>query len=150
MIEAAILLAIILILIGLSLSAWRRVAGQHRRKLYLRIRIAVISSGITLLVLISRYKFMNARGFQVSGEIVPRVNTSRHVVALTFDDGPVPPYTGDLLSLLREKNVKATFFVIGRNLEQFPSLGEQIERAGHELGNHTYSHQRMVFKSYNF
>jgi len=150
MIEAGILLAIILMLIILILYAWRRVAGQHRRKLYLWIRIAVISSGITLLVFISTYKFMNARRLQAFGEIVPRVNTTRPAVALTFDDGPVPPYTGDILSLLREKNVKATFFVIGRNLEQFPSLGEQIEREGHELGNHTYSHQRMVFKSYNF
>jgi len=93
---------------------------------------------------------MNARGYQLFGEIVPRVNTSRPVVALTFDDGPVPPYTSELLSILREKNIKATFFVIGQNIEKSPLLAEQIEKEGHELGNHTYSHQRMVFKSYDF
>src|SRR5262245_61272106 len=150
MIEAGILLAIILILITLSLFLWRRAAGRQSRKLYLAGRIALVSLGIILLVSISTYKFMNARGYQFFGEIVPRVNTSRPVVALTFDDGPVEPYTNELLAVLREKNVKATFFVIGQNLEKFPSLGEEIEKEGHELGNHTYSHQRMVFKSYDF
>src|SRR5262245_30719834 len=141
MIEAGILLAIILLLITLSLFLSRRAAG--RSKLYLAGRIAFVSLGCALFVSISTYKFMNARGYQLFGEIVPRVNTSRPVVALTFDDGPVPPYTSELLSILREKNIKATFFVIGQNIEKSPSLAEQIEKEGHELGNHTYSHQRM-------
>jgi peptidoglycan-N-acetylglucosamine deacetylase len=150
MIEAGILLAIILVLITVSLYVWRLTAGGHRRKLYLAGRIAVLSSGIVLLVLYSTYKLMNARGFQVLGKIVPRVSTSRPVVALTFDDGPMPPYTSKLLSVLREKNVKATFFIVGQNLEKFPSLGDDVVRQGHELGNHSYSHQRMIFKSYDF
>jgi peptidoglycan/xylan/chitin deacetylase (PgdA/CDA1 family) len=150
MIEAGSLLAIILVLITVSLSVWHLTAGRHRRKLYLAGRIAVLSLGIVLLVVFSTYRFMNARGLQVLGKIVPRVNTARSVVALTFDDGPVPPYTSELLSLLRDKNVKATFFIIGQNLEKFPSLGEDLVRQGHELGNHSYSHQRMIFKSYDF
>jgi peptidoglycan/xylan/chitin deacetylase (PgdA/CDA1 family) len=150
MIEAGILLAIILVLLTVSLYVWRLTAGRHRRRLYLAGRIAVLSLGIVPLVLFSTYKLMNAREFQVLGKIVPRVNTSRPVVALTFDDGPMPPYTSELLSVLREKNVKATFFIIGQNLEKFPSLGEDVVRQGHELGNHSYSHQRMIFKSYDF
>jgi peptidoglycan-N-acetylglucosamine deacetylase len=150
MIEAGILLAIILGLIAVSLYVWRLTAGRHRRKLYLAGRIAVLSSGVVLLVLFSTYKFMNAREFQILGRIVPRVITSRPVAALTFDDGPMEPYTSELLSVLREKNVKATFFIIGQNLEKFPSLGEDIVRQGHELGNHSYSHERMIFKSYDF
>ncbi len=150
MIEAGILLAFILILVTVSLYVWRLTAGRHRRKLFLAGRMAVLSLSIALLVLYSTYKFMNARGFQALGKIVPRVNTSRPVVALTFDDGPNPPYTSELLSVLREKNVKATFFIIGNNLEKFPSLGEDVVRQGHELGNHSYSHHRMIFKSYDF
>lgn len=150
MIEAGILLAIILVLITVSLYVWRLTAGRHRRKLHLAGRIAFLSPCIVLLVLFSAYKLMNAREFQVLGKIVPRVNTARPVVALTFDDGPMPPRTGELLSVLREKNVKATFFVSGQNLEKFPSIGEDVVRQGHELGNHSYSHQRMVFKSYDF
>jgi peptidoglycan-N-acetylglucosamine deacetylase len=150
MIEAGIVLAIILVFITGSLYVWRLTVGRHRRKLYLAGRIGVLSLGIVLLVLFSTYRFMNARRFQILGKIVPRVNTSRPVVALTFDDGPMPPYTSELLSLLRDKNVKGTFFIIGQNLEKFPSLGEDIVRQGHELGNHSYSHQRMIFKSYDF
>jgi peptidoglycan-N-acetylglucosamine deacetylase len=150
MVEAGILLAVILVLITVSLYIWRLTAGRHRRKLYLAGRIAVLSLGAVLLVLFSTYRFMNAREFQVLGKIVPRVNTSRPVVALTFDDGPMPPYTSELLSVLREKNVRATFFIIGQNLEKFPSLGEDVVSQGHELGNHSYSHQRMVFRSYDF
>jgi hypothetical protein len=85
MIEAGILLAIILVLLTVSLYVWRLTTGRHRRGLYLAGRIAVLSLGIILLALLSTYKFMNAREFQVLGKIVPRVNTSRPVVALTFD-----------------------------------------------------------------
>jgi peptidoglycan-N-acetylglucosamine deacetylase len=150
MIEAGILFAISWALIMMGLSVWRLTAGRHRRKLHLAGRIAVLSSGLVLLVLFSAYKFMNARRVQILGEIVPRVNTSRPVVALTFDDGPMPQHTSELLSILREKNVKATFFVIGQSLEKHPLLGEDVVSQGHELGNHSYSHQRMVFKSYDF
>jgi chitin deacetylase len=93
---------------------------------------------------------MNARTYQLFGEIIPRVNTSRPVLALTFDDGPASPFTEELLTVLREKDVKATFFVTGQHLEKFPGLGEKIVSDGHELGNHSYSHKRMVFKSYAF
>jgi peptidoglycan-N-acetylglucosamine deacetylase len=150
MIEAGVLFAIITILTTSGLYAWRRAAGFPRRKLSLAARALVLSLIIIPLVLLSTYELMNARTFQLFGRIVPRVNTSRPIVALTFDDGPQPPYTGDLLSVLREKGAKATFFVIGGQLEEFPALGEQIVREGHELGNHSYSHHRMVFKSQAF
>jgi peptidoglycan/xylan/chitin deacetylase (PgdA/CDA1 family) len=68
------------------------------------------------------------------------VNTQEKVVALTFDDGPDPNYTGLILDVLHEKNVKATFFVLGENAKQNPDLLFQIGKAGHEIGNHGYSH----------
>lgn len=150
MIEAAVLFAIITILITSALYAWRRAAGLPRRKLSLAARALVLSLIIIPVVRLSTYELMNARTFQLFGRIVPRVNTSRPIVALTFDDGPQPPYTDGLLSVLREKGAKATFFVIGAQLEEFPALGGQIVREGHELGNHSYSHRRMVFKSQAF
>lgn len=78
------------------------------------------------------------------------MSTTRPVVALTFDDGPQPPYTQELLAVLRERGAKATFFVIGSNLETYPALAAEIVREGHELGNHSYSHKRMVFRSRGF
>lgn len=68
------------------------------------------------------------------------VHTQEKVVALTFDDGPDPNYTGLVLDVLQEKNVKATFFVLGENAKQNPELLLQINKAGHEIGNHGYSH----------
>lgn len=94
----------------------------------------------------SLFQVSRSRTFQFFGEIVPRVETNEKVVALTFDDGPTE-YTQDVLKILQEKNVKATFFVIGSELEKKPQIGEAIASAGHELGNHSYSHERMWFKS---
>ena len=147
MIEAGILLFLILILITFGLYIWRRTTGSARRKLHLAGRVASLSLVIVPLALFATYKLMNARTYQVFGHIVPRVDVSRPLIALTFDDGPQSPYTNELLSVLREKGAKATFFVIGRQLEKFPALGEQIVKEGHELGNHSYSHKRMIFKS---
>ena len=68
------------------------------------------------------------------------VHTQEKVVALTFDDGPDPNYTEKVLDVLKEKNVKATFFVLGENVKLYPELLMQINKAGHEIGNHGYSH----------
>lgn len=68
------------------------------------------------------------------------VHTQEKVVALTFDDGPDPLYTGFVLDVLKEKKVKATFFVLGENAKQNPDLLKRISSEGHEIGNHGYSH----------
>ncbi len=61
---------------------------------------------------------------------------------LTFDDGPTPGITEWILATLDKYNAKATFFLLGRNVELYPELYRQIVEAGHAVGNHTYSHQR--------
>ncbi len=76
-----------------------------------------------------------------------RANTTKRVVALTFDDGPDPRYTGNLLEVLRSRQVKATFFMLGMRVEENPGLAKQVHAAGHELGNHSYSHPRMIFRT---
>lgn len=64
-------------------------------------------------------------------------------IALTFDDGPHPVYTAQILDILKTYNAKATFFVIGQNAEQYPELLRREVEEGHEIGNHTYSHPNM-------
>ena len=91
------------------------------------------------------YALMNARTFQLFGEIVPRVETSRKVVALTLDDGP-GKHADLVLDILAQKNVRATFFLNGSMMREFPGHAERIVREGHQVGNHTWSHPRMVFK----
>jgi peptidoglycan/xylan/chitin deacetylase (PgdA/CDA1 family) len=96
------------------------------------------------------WELSDSRVVQLFGEIVPRVETSQPVVALTFDDGPTARFTDEVLAVLREEGVKATFFVVGEALERNPSLCQKIVAEGHELGNHSYSHPRMMLRPYSF
>lgn len=77
---------------------------------------------------------------QVSGEAVFCVQTQDTAMALTFDDGPHPIYTPAILEILEEYSAKATFFAIGRHLQQHPQVAQMVVAQGHELANHTFSH----------
>ena len=79
------------------------------------------------------------------GKNVVRLNTDQKVVALTYDDGPHPPYTERLLDVLAKHNVKATFFLIGNRIERHPGTVRRIIAERHQVGNHTYSHPVLGF-----
>jgi peptidoglycan-N-acetylglucosamine deacetylase len=79
--------------------------------------------------------------------VVSRGPRHERRLALTFDDGPVAPFTEQILNVLHEKNVAATFFVCGKNAERCPEILRRISKEGHTLGNHTYSHPFLFFKS---
>lgn len=68
------------------------------------------------------------------------IKTSKKEIFLTFDDGPTPGVTDQVLSILKEFEAKATFFCVGQNVENHPLLYEQIITEGHLVGNHTFSH----------
>jgi len=67
-----------------------------------------------------------------------------HQVALTFDDGPDPNWTPQVLDILKAANVKAAFFLVGANAEKYPGLVRRIVAEGHEIGNHTYYHPNLA------
>ena len=67
----------------------------------------------------------------------------RPMIALTFDDGP-GEYTEELINCLVENNAKATFFMLGQNVEAYPEIAKELSDAGMELGNHSYSHPDLV------
>ena len=69
-----------------------------------------------------------------------RGNRMEKAVALTFDDGPDPIHTPRILDILEENNIKATFFLIGSNIETYPELVKRIYDEGHIIGNHTVDH----------
>ncbi|MCM3727958.1 polysaccharide deacetylase family protein [Neobacillus cucumis] len=110
-----------------------------------------IGTGVlfVFLLLFCTYKLMNSRTFQLFGGLTDQVKTNQKVVALTFDDGPTNNID-KILPLLEQYNAKATFFLIGNEIEKNPEEAKKIVDAGHQVGNHTYSHQRMVFKSPSF
>jgi peptidoglycan/xylan/chitin deacetylase (PgdA/CDA1 family) len=68
-------------------------------------------------------------------------------IALTFDDGPASPWTEQILAILGAHQVPATFFLCGKNVEGNPGLARRIAAEGHAVGNHTYSHPYLWFKS---
>lgn len=80
----------------------------------------------------------------VSGEAVREEEVSEPGprIALTFDDGP-GPYTERLLDGLKERGVKASFFLIGRSVKEYPEAVKRMKEEGHLIGNHTYSHVKL-------
>jgi cellulose synthase/poly-beta-1,6-N-acetylglucosamine synthase-like glycosyltransferase/peptidoglycan/xylan/chitin deacetylase (PgdA/CDA1 family)/spore germination protein YaaH len=76
--------------------------------------------------------------------VIQTVGQVKGKIALTFDDGPDPEWTPEILRILKEKNVHATFFVIGENAEANPGLITQILADGHEIGNHTFTHPNLA------
>jgi len=70
-----------------------------------------------------------------------------HSVCFTFDDGPNDPWTGRLLDILARRNTRAAFFMIGRYVAAHPRIARMVAEAGHEIGNHTFSHPNLIFSS---
>ncbi|WP_040739538.1 polysaccharide deacetylase family protein [Nocardia tenerifensis] len=101
---------------------------------------------VVLLLGVGGYYLMNSRSFQLAGRLVNRVDTDDKVVALTLDDGPTER-APEVLKMLAEQQIPATFYLVGGDLAAHPEYGRAIAEAGHEIGNHTYHHRRMVFTS---
>ncbi|KAF0849045.1 polysaccharide deacetylase family protein [Nocardia caishijiensis] len=101
---------------------------------------------VAVAVVAGLYVLTNSRTYQLTGELVNRVETQDKVVALTFDDGPTER-TPEILRVLDELGVPATFYLVGADLAAHPDFGKAIAAAGHEIGNHTYTHRRMVLVS---
>jgi peptidoglycan-N-acetylglucosamine deacetylase len=70
--------------------------------------------------------------------------TNQKAVALTFDDGPSPVYTPQIMALFKLYQARGTFFVVGHRVEQYPGLVQALIKAGHEVGNHSFSHLRLT------
>ena len=79
----------------------------------------------------------------IHNKIVYSVKSEKKLVALTFDDGPDSYFTPMILDILKENNIKATFFVIGSSAEKNPEIVQRMEAEGHIVGNHSYDHKDM-------
>ncbi|WP_308637436.1 polysaccharide deacetylase family protein [Paenibacillus silvisoli] len=78
--------------------------------------------------------------YESRGDIVWEVPLHEKKIALTFDDGPYPKTTNEILDLLKQYNAKATFFVVGHRVKEFPDTIKREIAEGHEVANHTYNH----------
>ncbi|NLK07936.1 MAG: polysaccharide deacetylase family protein [Firmicutes bacterium] len=103
-------------------------------------------TGIGIVLALGIFLFANRyvyRGFGLQQELFRVGNRELPFIALTFDDGPDPLYTPFILDILTEKEVPATFFLIGRHAEAYPELVKRIALEGHLIGNHTYNHRNL-------
>ena len=96
-------------------------------------------SGICSMSLLGLPSLAHAKG--IPGLYWP--DTFRGHVSLTFDDGPHPKYTHQILDILAEHNLKATFFVCGRRVSAWPDVVRRVHKEGHCIGNHTYTHPTL-------
>lgn len=128
---------------------WGLAVGQERfanfKVFYNKTRFRKIATRLSLpvmcLVFIAAYGYFVPTS-PVFGKVyykAPPTETGK-MVALTFDDGPNEPYTSQILDLLDEYNVKATFFLIGKNVQLYPETAKRILAEGNAIGNHSYSH----------
>ena len=103
-------------------------------------------AGFSLILAFTSWRISKARCFQLVGEVTCRVETSEKIVALSFDDGPTAMGVDAVLNELEPRGFKATFFLIGKHMEANPGLAKQLSDAGHEVGNHSFTHTRMIGK----
>jgi peptidoglycan/xylan/chitin deacetylase (PgdA/CDA1 family) len=105
-----------------------------------------------MLVAVAAFAFQisRARCFSLTGEAICRVETRERVVALSFDDGPTPQGVEWAIAILAPRDAHATFFLIGGEVRGQEALVRRLLAGGHEVGNHSFSHVRMVGRSAGF
>jgi len=132
---AAVLGAALLLALGAG-AGWRALGGRPR--VVPCLLLGVLTAGY------GAFRFSGARTVQLFGGIVWRVETADSVVALTFDDGPLPGSTERVLRALEAEGARATFFLNGSSMVEHPEQARRIVAAGHQVGNHTWTHPRML------
>lgn len=121
----------------------RKIISKKGLVLLLIAILTLSSLGFAIL------EISKSRTFQFFGGIISRVNTEEKVVALTFDDGPTEK-VDSILQILNDEDVKATFFLIGNEIKLYPEETKKLVLSGQQIGNHTFSHKRMIFKSLSY
>jgi peptidoglycan/xylan/chitin deacetylase (PgdA/CDA1 family) len=126
---------------------WRRLAGAARSRPRAALRIFVVVLVALAVIGYGGFRLSKTRDVQLLGELVTHVNTSEKVVALTFDDGPVAKHTQKVIATLEAHDAVGTFFVTGHDAQQAPAAMQALVEAGEQIGNHTWSHPRLLAMS---
>ena len=105
----------------------------------------IVTAAVAAAASSAGYQSMAPTG-QWFGHTFTGLSRGSRLLALTYDDGPNDPHTQHLLDVLARHNVHATFFLIGRYAQQRPDIVREIVKAGHVVGNHTFTHPLLIFK----
>lgn len=129
----------------LQMGRWYREQGEAAKAIAAFEKAAALDAGAdgVLDALAQLYKENGLHPLTPGGEISHGPNKKK-LVALTFDDGPNPLYTPNILNELKRYNAHSTFFMVGKMAQQYPDLVMQIMADGHELANHTYTHPNLT------
>jgi peptidoglycan-N-acetylglucosamine deacetylase len=124
---------------GMTFAGARTAAGRP-----LRSAPTLASAGIGLATGgLMTYEWLSPRSW-LYGPVFWHARTKERVIALTFDDGPCHPYTGELLEILDQEGVRATFFMPGHNVRREKGLAAEVA-SHHAVGNHTYTHPHLTW-----
>jgi peptidoglycan-N-acetylglucosamine deacetylase len=104
------------------------------------------TAGVLVAASAAGYQSMAPTG-QWYGRTFTGLQRGTKQLALTYDDGPNDPHTQRLLEVLARHNVKATFFLMGRYVQQRPDIVRDVVQAGHVIGNHTFTHPKLIWRT---
>lgn len=121
----------------------RKLAIGNYNRSVIRLALATISAAAAT---VAGYQSMSPTG-QWYGRTFVGLAPGLKKLALTYDDGPNDPYTMRLLEVLERHQVRATFFMIGQFVRQRPEIARAVAKAGHVIGNHSFTHPNLIFSS---
>jgi peptidoglycan/xylan/chitin deacetylase (PgdA/CDA1 family) len=125
---------------GAGAPAAAAVKVRRRSATRMLLAIGILLGGVVFF----GYEVVESPGNQLFGRTVVSGPKNQKVVALTYDDGPNPPYTDAILEVLRSERVHATFFVVGQAVQAFPKTARREVDDGNAIGNHTWNHGHLV------
>lgn len=100
--------------------------------------------GVLFALAFGAYEYSESPASQIFGATLVSGPSDRRVIALTYDDGPNPPYTDRILRVLEQEQVHATFFLVGRAVKAYPATVRREVRDGDAVGNHTWDHSDLI------
>lgn len=131
---------VVVVLSGLAWFTGQATTRWIRPRRWRIVSRLVVQVAVLIMLILAASNYYVYHGFGYQGDIYRRGDPSRPWVALTFDDGPSPEFTPQILDILKEYGVKATFFMVGLHVKNYPEIAQRVVAEGHEVGNHTYTH----------
>lgn len=109
----------------------------------------IFKTGLTAILLTAVISSTVCASGDPTGLVYSHKTNDKMMIALTFDDGPHPRYTPEILDILKEYDIRATFFAVGENIEAYPEVTKRCIAEGHEIANHTHTHEDLSKNSFD-
>jgi len=121
-------------------GGWADMFNRLKRMILILVLVIILA----FLAVVSFTLFFDQAVIVRKGTVY-HIRSNEKVVALTFDDGPSPIWTPQILDALKAVDVQATFFMLGEHVQRYPDIARRVAKEGHEIGNHTYDHHGLIY-----